>query len=74
VPARGFANRTRAALGTRPAGTTTGPRGARCPGWRRLRSLPIPWSAGPGLSQASKPGERRGGAPRGERARSAGKR
>jgi hypothetical protein len=29
VPARGLANRSRAALGPRPAGTTTGPRGAR---------------------------------------------
>jgi hypothetical protein len=32
VPARGFADRSRAALGTRPSGTTAGPRGARCKG------------------------------------------
>jgi len=32
VPARGLANRSRAALGPRSSGTMTGPRGARCTG------------------------------------------
>jgi hypothetical protein len=32
VPARGFANRSRAASGPRSSGTMTGPRGARCTG------------------------------------------
>ena len=32
VPARGLANRSRAALGPRSSGITTGPRGARCTG------------------------------------------
>jgi hypothetical protein len=54
VPACGFADRSRAALETRPSGTTAGPRGARCPGiersgpfrsheaWGRSRAGPRP--------------------------------
>ena len=69
VPARGLANRSRAALGPRSSGTMTGPRGARCTGagegppgrTRRFQETR------PGAELEGNLGENRGGAPKGER-------
>jgi hypothetical protein len=70
VPARGLANRSRAASGPRSSGTMTGLRGARCTGagegppvcTRRFQETR------PGAElRGQSLGERRGGAPKGER-------
>jgi hypothetical protein len=69
VPARGFASRSRAALGPHSSGTMTGLRGARCTGagegppvcTRRFQETR------PGAELEGNLGESRGGAPRGER-------
>ena len=73
MPACGLASRARAALGIMPAGTMAGAWGASTGlGQARAgnaRLDPRPRKPGLKLRQGSKPGESRGGAPRGERAR-----
>ena len=53
MPARGFANRSRAALGPRPTGTMTGPRGARLTRDRPKRVTPVRQVSGSAVLELS---------------------